>query len=272
MASLPVLVDTHAHLDRFVHRGDLAPVLERAAAVGVAQIVTIGTDPEDWALYRELVPTLGGRVAYTAGLHPCSVDEAWEQAVGQLAACFDGPAAAVGLGECGLDRFHLPKDDDTAVERIFAWQKAAFRAQLEIANTVRGPVVVHSRGAFSETVETIDASGLDWSRVVFHCFSEGPEEMALLAARGGRGSFTGIITYRSAENVRQALKVQGLARSMVETDCPYLTPEPHRGKPNEPALVALTARKAAEVLGVSFEEFAERSTETARAFFGLPPL
>jgi TatD DNase family protein len=274
MAAAPQLIDTHAHLDRFHQRGELAGVLERARAAGVGQIVTIGTEPEDWKLYRELVPTLGGRVAYTAGLHPCSVDEGWEAALAQLPQYFEAAgtagAVAVGLGECGLDRFHLPKNDAAAAERIFGWQLAAFRAQLQLAKTLRGPLVVHSRGAFAETVAAIDASGFDWARVVFHCFSEGDDEMRTLVARGGRGSFTGIITYKSAENVRAALRVQGLPRLMVETDAPYLTPEPHRGKPNEPALVALTAARAAQELGLSLPAFAAQTTANARAFFGLP--
>ncbi len=272
--SLPPLIDTHAHLDRFFHKGELPAVLERARGAGVVQIVTIGTQPDDWRLYRELVPTWGGAVAYTAGLHPCSVDEEWEAAVAALPPYFEagGGAAAVGLGECGLDRFHLPKNDPRAAERIFAWQLAAFRAQLELAKRVRGPLVVHSRGAFAETVAAIDAAGFDWSRVVFHCFSEGADEMRTLAARGGRGSFTGIITYKSAESVRAALREQGLERLMIETDCPYLTPEPHRGKPNEPALVALTAARAAQELGVPVAELAARTTANARTFFGLPAL
>lgn len=274
MNAAPPLIDTHAHLDRFYRKGELATVLDRARAAGVGQIVTIGTEPEDWRLYRELVPTLGGRVAYTAGLHPCSVDEHWEAALAQLPQYFEktgqGGAVAVGLGECGLDRFHLPKNDAVAAERIFAWQLAAFRVQLQLAKGVHGPVVVHSRGAFAETVAEIDASGFDWARVVFHCFSEGENEMRTLAQRGGRGSFTGIITYKSAETVRAAMRVQGLPQLMVETDAPYLTPEPHRGKTNEPALVALTAARAAQELGVSLPELAARTTANARAFFGLP--
>ena len=270
--AVPALIDTHAHLDRFQRKGELPAVLARAEAAGVVQIVTIGTEPEDWALYRELVPTLGGRVAYTAGLHPCSVDESWERAVTALPQYFEaaGGAVAVGLGECGLDRFHLPKNDTAAAERIFAWQLAAFRAQLQLAKNLRGPLVVHSRGAFAETVAEIDAAGLDWARVVFHCFSEGEAEMRLLNARGGRGSFTGIITYKSAENVRAALRVQGVPRLMVETDSPYLTPEPHRGKPNEPALVALTAARAAQELVMPLAELAAAATANAREFFGLP--
>ncbi|MFT3828900.1 MAG: TatD family hydrolase [Opitutaceae bacterium] len=272
MAEFPELIDTHAHLDRFHRRGELAAVLERARAAGVGRIVTIGTEPEDWRLYRELVPQLGGRVAFTAGLHPCSVDEQWETALSELPRYFgpgNGGAVAVGLGECGLDRFHLPKNDPAAAERIFAWQLAAFRAQLQLAKTLPGPLVVHSRGAFAETVAEIDAAGFEWARVVFHCFSEGEAEMRLLNARGGRGSFTGIITYKNADNVRAALRAQGLPRLMVETDAPYLPPEPHRGKGNEPAFVALTAAKAAELLGVPLAELAAHTTAAACAFYGL---
>lgn len=273
MSAMPELIDTHAHLDRFHRRGELAAVLERAQAVGVRQIVTIGTEPEDWRLYRELVPQLGGGVAFTAGLHPCSVDETWERAVAELPQYFEagaaGGAVAVGLGECGLDRFHLPKHDPAAAERLFAWQLAAFRAQLELAKQIRGPLVVHSRGAFAETIATIDASGFEWARVVFHCFSEGEAEMRELNARGGRGSFTGILTYKNAENVRAALRAQGLERLMVETDSPYLPPEPHRGKTNEPSFVAHTAAKAAALLGVDLGALAAATTATARAFYGL---
>ncbi len=269
MSALPQLIDTHAHLDRFYHKGELPSVLERARQAGVGQIVAVGTEPQDWRLYRDLAPQWGGGIAYTAGLHPCSVDENWEAALAQLEPYFSGPHAACGLGECGLDRFHLPKGDMEAAQRIFAWQRAAFRAQLELAKRTRGPVVVHSRGAFAESVAEIDASGFDWSRVVYHCFSEGEAEMLTLLARGGRGSFTGIITYKTAENVRAALRAQGLDRLMVETDSPYLTPEPHRGKPNEPAHVALTAARAAQELGVPLAELADRTTANARAFFGL---
>ena len=116
----------------------------------------------------------------------------------------------------------------------------------------------------------IDQSGVDWSKVVFHCFTEGEAEMAELIQRGGWGSFTGIITYKTAENVRAAARAQGLGRLMIETDAPYLTPMPHRGKPNEPAFLRHTAEFCArEVFRVSDEEFATVTTATARRFFGI---
>ena len=278
------LIDTHTHLESFVRQGKLPETLARARDAGVDALITIGTSPDDWALYRDLAYEHRGRVHYTVGLHPCAVDARWEQAVGQMEAFWQGPPGSgptseaagktprinpVALGECGLDRFHLPKIAAEA-EKIFAWQRAAFSAQLAMAKRLGCPVVVHSRGAFQECVELIDGSGVDWTRVVFHCFTEGEKEMAELSRRGGCGSFTGILTYKSADAMRAAAKAQGLGRFMVETDAPYLPPVPHRGKPNEPAFVRLTAEFAArDVFQVDFPQLAATSTANARAFFGI---
>jgi len=291
------LIDTHTHLDSFAQRGELDAVIARAAEAGVGALVTVGTGSDDWPLYREIASAHRSgdcAVHYTVGLHPCSVGADWEREVAQIEAYFsdvleDGPERGgektvcdraaqnkkglrppVALGECGLDRFHLPKDDTAEAERVFAWQRAAFAAQLALARRLGCPVEVHSRGAFAESVALIDESGVDWARVVFHCFSEGPAEMSELVARGGRGSFTGILTYKNAQSVREAARVQGLERLMLETDAPYLTPMPHRGKrPNEPAFLRHTADYAAEFFGVSGATLGEITTRNAREFFGL---
>lgn len=261
-------IDTHCHLDRFVRAGTLDGVLARAEAAGVPQMVTIGTSPEDWPLYAELAAQHPGRIFWTAGIHPCDVDEHWEAGVDGLAEWWQHPHRPVGLGEIGLDAFHLPKDPALAAP-IFALQEAAFRAQLEMAKAVDGPVIVHSRSAFDRTVELIDASGLDWARVVFHCFVEGPAQIAALNQRGGRASFTGILTYNSAASIRDAAFAQGLPLAMVETDAPFLAPVPHRGKGNEPAFVAFVGEKLAQVLDLPVAEVAATTTTSARAFFGL---
>ncbi len=266
------LIDSHTHLETFARRGELDAVLQRARAAGVEQLITIGTSTDDWALYRDLATKHARQIYFTAGLHPCSVDENWERELAQLGAFWESSALVrpVALGECGLDRFHLPKDDTAAAERIFAWQRAAFEAQLALVKRLGCPVVVHSRGAFAECVAMIDASGVDWSKVVFHCFTEGPAEIAELMKRGGVGSFTGILTYKTAENVRAAATAQGLDRLMIETDAPYLTPMPHRGKPNEPAFLRHTAEFAGrQVFGVTDAVLAEITTATTRRFFGL---
>ena len=297
------LIDTHTHLDSFARRGELPAILSRAREAGLEALVTVGTDTDDWSLYRELAgssrratagacgvttATTGVVVHYTVGLHPCSVGGDWAGRVAQVEGFWgrarplgapDGASAGpavrpyletipVGLGEIGLDRFHLPKDAAEA-ETIFGWQKAAFAGQLSLAKRLGCPVVIHSRGAFAECVAMIDASGVDWNRVVFHCFTEGLAEMAELTQRGGWGSFTGVITYKNAAAVRAAALAQGLSRLMIETDAPYLTPVPHRGKPNEPAYLRHTAEFCAGVFGVGYEELAAATTRNAKDFFRI---
>lgn len=267
------LIDTHTHLESFARKGTLPDILARARAADLEAMITIGTSPEDWGMYRDLSQEHRGFIYYSVGLHPCAVEETWPEALAQVEAYWTNAAEAasapVALGEIGLDRFHLPKNDTAQAERIFGWQRAAFAEGLAIAKRLKCPVVIHSRGAFSECVEMIDASGVDWAKVVFHCFVEGEAEMNELFRRGGYGSFTGVLTYKSADLVRVAAKTQGLARFMVETDAPYLTPMPHRGKPNEPAFVRHTAEYAAGLFGVSYEHLAVTSTSTAKRFFRL---
>jgi TatD DNase family protein len=265
------LVDTHCHLESYLQQGILPAVLERARAAEVGRMITVGTAPDDWGVYRELAAQHPGVVSYSAGQHPCSVGADWEKALGSLESFWTADASPrpVALGECGLDRFHLPKDPAEA-EVVIGWQKRAFAVQLELAKRLGCPVIVHSRGAFRETIDLIDASGVDWTKVVFHCFVEGPAEIAELVKRGGFASFTGILTYKTAQNVREAAAAQGLARLMIETDAPWLTPMPHRGKPNEPAFVRHTAEFAAkEVFRVPLAELAEITTANARRFFGI---
>lgn len=278
------LIDTHTHLESFARRGALPATLSRAREAGLDAMVTIGTSSQDWSLYRDLAHEHPGFIHYTVGLHPCSVDAGWERELSLIEAFWDpagtgvAPAAErepatapfpVALGECGLDRFHLPPDPAEA-GTIFAWQRAAFAAQLALVKRLGCPMVVHSRGAFRVCVEMIDASGVDWSRVVFHCFTEGEPEMAELTRRAGVGSFTGILTYKTAGAVRAAARAQGIDRFMLETDAPYLTPMPHRGKPNEPAFLRHTADfAAAEVFGIGRDELAEISSANARRFFGF---
>ncbi len=265
------LIDTHCHLESYLKPGALPAVLERAKAAGVDAMITVGTAPDDWTVYRDLTAAHPGVIHFSAGLHPCSVDANWSAALAGLEAFWAAGAAPrpVALGECGLDRFHLPKDPAEA-EVVIGWQKQAFAQQLGLARKLGCPVIVHSRGAFRETVELIDASGVDWAKVVFHCFVESAAEVAELVRRGGYASFTGILTYKTAQNVRDSAAAQGLARLMVETDAPWLTPMPHRGKPNEPAFVSHTAEFAAkEVFRVPFAELAAVTTATARKFFGI---
>ncbi len=287
-----MLLDTHCHLESFASRGDVPAVLDRAAAAGVGPVISIGTCPSDWALYAGLAAAHPTRIHYSVGLHPCNIgtdDHSWPAAVSILPAFFQTspvspssqletqnskletspPPRPVALGEIGLDRYHLPKDPTLAAAQ-FARQEAAFRAQLAFARDLACPVVIHSRQAFADCLRVIDESGLPWSRVVFHCFSDGADEARTLVDRGARASFTGIITYKNADSVRAALLAQGPDRLMLETDAPYLAPNPHRGHPSEPAHLVHTAKEAAKILSLTPEALAARTTATAREFFGLP--
>ncbi len=265
-----MLIDTHCHLERFVRDGTLDAILARSSAAGVERVITVGTRLGDWPLYHKLAASHPGRIDFTVGLHPVAVEDDWEDALKALPTYFATDPQPVALGEIGLDYFHLPKFPDEAAE-VRVRQLRAFQAQLGLAYQLDCPVVIHSRNAFDDCVAAIDASGVDWKKVVFHCFSEDASAVRRLNERGGRASFTGIVTYAntSADPVRASVAAQGIENVMVETDCPYLTPEPHRGQPNEPAFVVHTAAACARALGVPVEEFSARSTANALQFFGL---
>lgn len=262
------LLDSHCHLDRFFRDGALSDLLARARAAGVTRYVAIGTEPEDWATNRELAASHPETIAYTVGLHPNEVREDWEKNVELLNECFACEHGPVAVGEIGLDYFRLPKDQAKAGPQK-ALQQAAFAHQLELAKEVKLPVVIHCRASFDDCLPMIEESGVDWSQVVFHCFSEGPDEIRRLRERGGRASFTGIITYGSAGNVREAALAQGLDLLMLETDCPYLSPEPHRGKPNEPANLLHTATFCAELFETDLDTLASLTTRNAESFYGM---
>jgi len=261
-------IDSHCHLQRYHLSGGLSEVLGASALANVSRMISVGTSPEDWALYRELASLHPGRIDYTVGVHPGSVEIGWADSVRELSPFFMPPHAPVAIGEIGLDYFRLPKDPAVAGDVILR-QEAAFQQQLLLARELEVPVVIHSRDAFAETVKLIDESGVDWRKVVFHCFSYGAKEVAELNERGGRASFTGLVTYKNAPEIREALVRQGVDRLMLETDSPYLAPEPHRGKTNEPAFVAEIGRRCAKELGMGEAELAERTSENVRAFFGL---
>ncbi|MGC6424016.1 MAG: TatD family hydrolase [Lentimonas sp.] len=261
-------IDSHCHLKGFKDKGELDAVLARADDAGVDQFVTVGTSPKDWVPYRELSAAKPGKIFYTVGLHPCYVDAKWEEDVANISTFFIPPNTPVALGEIGLDYFHLPKDPVEAGE-LMIHQEEAFRQQLMLAEELDCPVIIHSRNAFEDTFRMIDGSNVDWQRIVFHCFSYGEKEIRKINERGGRGSFTGIVTYKNAPEIRAAVRAQGVDKLMLETDCPYLTPEPHRGKPNEPAYVVNIAERCAEALAIPLEELSERVTATTRIFFNL---
>ena len=170
------------------------------------------------------------------------------------------------LGEIGLDYFRLSKDRKKAQETI-RWQKKAFREQLHWARELDCPVIIHSRSAFDDCVDEIDNSGINWARVVFHCFTEGTDEIQKIIERGGRASFTGIITFPKNEKLLEAVKLQGLEKLMIETDSPYLAPVPYRGQRNEPANLVVIGEFLSVLFDKKIADIESIISENTESFF-----
>jgi len=198
------------------------------------------------------------------GIHPHDAQTADSRILEELKG-LAGQEKVVAVGETGLDfHYNFSKQPD---------QKRVFEAHLDIAREVGLPVVIHSRNAFDETMEILDRCGGGLKSVVFHCFSGSAEQARMVLERGYFVSFTGVVTFKNAEVTRQAAQVVPLDHLMVETDCPYMSPEPLRSrKPNEPALMVHTAEFLARLKGISLEELAQATTRTAHKFFGLDGL
>jgi TatD DNase family protein len=256
-----MLIDTHAHLfdDRF--RKDLPAVLERAAAAGVERAVCLGIDLESSRQSVEIANRYPLVVA-AVGIQPNSAAEAkpgdWE-AIVKLA---ESEPRVVAIGETGLDRYW-----DRAP---FALQEDYFARHIELARRLGKPFVIHCREAEADVVKALrDHSSKGPLRAVMHSFSGDLATARECLEMGLFISFAGMVTYPTAQNLRDVAKEVPLDRLLVETDCPYLAPQPVRGKRNEPAFVAHTAALLADVKGVSVAELEEATARNARALFGL---
>jgi TatD DNase family protein len=255
------LIDTHCHLTFEPLAGDVAGVIERSRAAGVSRWITVGTSLEDSRKVIDLAGRYEGMYA-TVGIHPHDAKSADLVALDELKH-LGRSEKVVAVGETGLDfHYNFSKQPD---------QRRVFEAHLGIARELNLPVIVHSRNAFEETMEILGRSGGGLRGVVFHCFSGSAEEARLVLERGYYVSFTGVVTFKNADKTREAARVVPLDRLMVETDCPYMSPEPVRSqKPNEPALMVHTARLLAQIKGLELEDFARATTQNAVTFFGLP--
>lgn len=262
--------DTHAHLDFPEFAADLPALIERATAAGIRRIISVGCDLESSQraiAVAETFPTVFASV----GWHPGYVDEAPADFRTELRELARHPKV-VAIGECGLDHYRLPSGEPGAGkteaddERFRQRQVGVFHQQLEVAAELGLNCIVHQRAAFSPTIEIL-RPWADLVRTVFHCFVGTPEEVRIVTDLNSLVSFTGILTFKNATAVRAALAAAPADRFMLETDCPYLAPVPHRGKRCEPAFVANLAQIAAEVRGWTLEELSTATCATARRFF-----
>jgi TatD DNase family protein len=258
-----VLIDAHCHLDVFVEEGTLDDVCREAEARSVGVLAATGTCEKDWDLYVSLSRSRNG-IFTVLGLHPLAATDDWASSLRRLETILEN-ARPRAVGEIGLD-FHGHEEHSPEGER----QKLIFRAQLELAQSLHLPVVIHCREAFAALKEILTDCAFDYSRVMMHCFSGSLEDARWFHERGAYLSFSGIVSYKNADNLRQSLRLLNLERSVLETDSPFLAPVPFRGRQNRPALLHYTAEEVARILQLPYETVARRTTDNARAFFGLP--
>lgn len=263
-----VFYDTHAHLDYPDFADDLPQVIERAQAAGIARIISIGTSLESSRRAVALAERFANVYA-VAGWHPSDVLQAPPDIRNPLRELARHPKV-VALGETGLDYHRLPSqepgfsaDDD---ERYRQKQAELFRQHLEVAAECGLNCVIHQRDALEDTLAQI-APFAGRVRGVFHCFANDAATMQRIVAMGSLVSFTGIVTFKNGENVRETVSATPLDKLMLETDCPFLAPVPYRGKRCEPAYVEEISQVVALTKSCTLEELSKATCATARAFF-----
>ena len=255
------LIDTHCHLVFEELAGDVEAVLLRSRAAGATGWIAVGTEPAE----NQKAIALAGQYEnmYAAvGFHPHIAKDVTASDLEQLKQAAQNDKV-VAIGETGLDFYYDNSPRDT--------QTQLFREELKIAAELSLPVIIHSRKAFEQTLRVLSDFEDKLKGTVFHCFGYGPEGAKLVLDKGWHISFTGVVTFKNAQQVRQAAELVPLDRLMLETDCPYMSPEPMRKqKINEPALLVHTARFLAGLKGMDFENFCDAVTATSKAFFNLP--
>ena len=245
-----MLIDSHCHLN-YPELADTAGVVERALAAGVGLMQTISTQRSDFAAVKGLAEA-HPEIYCSIGIHPHEAEPHEDISEEELLAEANHPRV-IGIGETGLDYFyeHSPR----------AAQQELFRRHIRVGRKLGLPVIVHSREADADTIRILEEAYAEGPfKFLIHCFTSTPALAEASVRMGGYISASGIITFKKSQALRDSFANVPLERLLVETDSPYLAPEPYRGKPCEPAYTLHTARKLAEVKSVSFETLAEATT------------
>jgi TatD DNase family protein len=249
-------IDSHCHL--YDTRGvAVDDVIAAARAAGVTTMINVGCDAATTE-QAIAVAALHDDIFATAGLHPHEA----KHGVDTIVPYIDDPNV-VAIGECGLDYFydHSPRPE----------QRVAFAAQIQLAHQRSMPLVIHTRDAWAETFDILDAEGTP-ERSIFHCFTGGPDEARQCLERGAYLSFSGIVSFKTATDLHEAARLCPTDRMLAETDSPYLAPVPHRGKSNQPAYVTHVVQALAELRSATLDEVrAATVTNACLAFPGIRP-
>lgn len=252
-------VDTHAHLAMLKH-SSLSEVLERARVSQIEKMVTVSVDEASWEANRVLAEGYP-HIWYSLGLHPHEAKD-WQSCRPRFLEAFElskKNGRCVAVGEMGLDFYYDHSDRDL--------QTACFLEQLELAKGWNLPVIIHCRDAFKETYDCIRKVGLSSRGGVMHCFTGNAQQAKEAVDLGLAISFSGIVTFKNAQELQAAAQSLPLSQIVIETDCPFLAPVPFRGKPNEPSLLPETAKVLASLKGVSLEELQITTTQNASKLF-----
>ncbi|MCC6572628.1 MAG: TatD family hydrolase [Planctomycetes bacterium] len=255
-----MLIDTHSHINFDSYHGDRAEMLESARVAGVEKIVCIGMLPEGGREALALAKANPGRVYASVGCHPYDAALLDDAMMADFETLLREPECVL-MGEMGVDTVKAEVPQDV--------QERAFARQVELAIRLDKPVCIHSREAFPIVERVIRGVRPQGWRGFAHCFSDGPEEALKWRDLGFLISFAGQVTFKNAQKLRDAVKALTPQDIVVETDCPFLAPTPHRGKRNEPAYVALTAQCIAEQWGIPVAEVAAHTTANARKMLGI---
>ena len=254
-----MLIDSHAHLEMPEFKKDLEAIIQRAKESGVEYIFTVGTEEKDWKRALEIAASHPSIYAIL-GVHPHNAKEIDHQTYPMLRElCRHEKVKA--YGEIGLDFFRNLSPRDLQLKR--------FREQIGLAKELGLPVVIHDREAHRETLEILKSERAGECGGIIHCFSGDYEMAKACMDMGFYISIPGSITFKNAEGFREVVKRIPLESLLVETDAPFLTPVPFRGKRNEPSYVRYTAQKVAEVKNISFEKVAEVTTKNAIRVYKL---
>lgn len=259
MAANSMLVDSHCHLDRIdltPYGGDLSKALAAARDVGVGHFLTVGVTLQEHNVLCAIAEK-HANVFLSVGLHPNEVVEN-EPTIETIKELAKHPKV-IAIGETGLDFYRT--------ESAQSWQLERFRTHIGVAKELKKPLIIHSRQARQETIQILKEENAKEIGGVMHCFTEDWEMASKALDLGFYVSFSGIITFKNAEELRDVIKKMPLDRILVETDCPYLAPVPMRGKSNEPAYVKYVAEKVAELKGVSFDQIVEQTTKNFNQCF-----
>ncbi|AKS37042.1 hydrolase TatD [Anoxybacillus gonensis] len=254
-----MLFDTHAHLNATQFSEDVEQVIERARAEGVSHIVVVGFDRPTIQRAMELAEEYPFIYA-AVGWHPVDAIHMTDEDLVMIERLAAHPKV-VALGEMGLDYYwdQSPKDV----------QKEVFRKQIRLAKKVKLPIIIHNRDATADIVDILREEGAEEVGGVMHCFSGSIEVARQCIDMNFYISFGGPVTFKNAKKPKEVAKEIPLDRLLIETDCPYLTPHPFRGKRNEPSYVKYIAEAIAELKGLSFEEVAQKTSDNAKRLFGI---